>query len=70
MEARGEIRGGRFIAGYVGEHFALPEAIEALRASRRAGDDGVTIEVAQYDPLHFAAKLMPGGLAQPLRFVS
>jgi ATP-dependent Lhr-like helicase len=70
MEARGEIRGGRFIAGYVGEHFALPEAIEALRASRRAGDDGVTIEVAPYDPLHFAAKLIPGALPQPLRFVS
>jgi ATP-dependent Lhr-like helicase len=70
MEARGEIRGGRFIAGYVGEHFALPEAIEALRASRRAGDDGVIIDVAPYDPLHFAAKLIPGAVVEPLRFVS
>ena len=37
MEARGEIRGGRFVAGFVGEQFALPEAIEALRAARRTG---------------------------------
>jgi ATP-dependent Lhr-like helicase len=38
MEARGEIRGGRFIAEIVGEQFALPEAIEALRAARRNMD--------------------------------
>ena len=37
MEARGEIRGGRFVAGFVGEQYALPEAIEALRAVRRSG---------------------------------
>ena len=35
MEARGEIRGGRFVAGFVGEQYALPEAIDALRAARR-----------------------------------
>ena len=35
MEARGEIRGGRFVAGYVGEQYALPDAIDALRAVRR-----------------------------------
>ncbi len=40
MEARGEIRGGRFVSGYVGEQFALPEAIEALRAARRSGRRG------------------------------
>jgi len=39
LEARGEIRGGRFINGFVGEQFALPEAVEALRAVRREGDD-------------------------------
>ena len=38
MEARGEIRGGRFVAGYVGEQYALPDAIEALRAARRNGE--------------------------------
>jgi ATP-dependent Lhr-like helicase len=70
MEARGEIRGGRFIAGYVGEQFARPEAIDALRAARRAGDAGEVIDVAAYDPLHHAAKLMPGVVVQPLIAVS
>ena len=40
MEARGEIRGGRFVAGFVGEQFALPEAVDALRAVRRAAPSG------------------------------
>jgi ATP-dependent Lhr-like helicase len=38
LEARGEIRGGRFVAGFVGEQFALPEAVEALRAGRNSGE--------------------------------
>ncbi len=54
MEARGEIRGGRFVHGFVGEQFALPEAIDALRASRRAADDGDLVRVGAYDPLHLA----------------
>ena len=37
MESRGEIRGGRFVAAFVGEQFALPEALELLRAVRRSG---------------------------------
>jgi ATP-dependent Lhr-like helicase len=36
LEARGEIRGGRFVAGFVGEQFALPQAVDALRAVRRS----------------------------------
>jgi ATP-dependent Lhr-like helicase len=40
MEARGEVRGGRFVAGYVGEQYALPEALDALRAARREGGTG------------------------------
>jgi ATP-dependent Lhr-like helicase len=70
LEARGEIRGGRFVAGYVGEQFALPEAIEALRASRRSGDADAAVDVAAYDPLHAAAKLLPGSMVRPLRSVS
>jgi ATP-dependent helicase Lhr and Lhr-like helicase len=70
MEARGEIRGGRFVAGYVGEQFAQPEAIEALRAARRSGDSDPAVEVAAYDPLHLAAKLLPGTMVRPLRSVS
>ncbi len=70
MEARGEIRGGRFVAGYAGEQFARPEAIDALRASRRNADHADVIEVAAYDPLHLAGKLLPGTLLRPLRSVS
>ena len=66
LEARGEIRGGRFVAGYVGEQFALPDAIDALRASRRSGDDGDIIAVTSYDPLHVTNGLMPGAPARPL----
>ena len=39
MEARGEIRGGRFVAGFVGEQFARPEALDLLRAIRRCEPD-------------------------------
>ncbi len=69
LEARGEIRGGRFVNGYVGEQFALPEAIEALRAARRtAGDDTEITAVSDYDPLRIAVALLPAAPApQPLR---
>jgi len=70
MEARGEIRGGRFVSGYVGEQFALPEAIDALRASRRNAEDGGVRDVAAYDPLHLAKTLMPGAPPRALRSVS
>src|SRR3989454_8954535 len=40
MESRGEIRGGRFVGGFTGEQFALPAAVEALRAMRRGGAGG------------------------------
>ncbi len=59
MEARGEIRGGRFVTGFVGEQFALPEAIDALRASRRAGEDGQEIRIGTYDPLQLAGVVLP-----------
>jgi ATP-dependent helicase Lhr and Lhr-like helicase len=58
MEARGEIRGGRFVAGYVGEQFALPEAIEALRAARRSEDE-IDVRVGAYDPLQLAGIILP-----------
>lgn len=60
MEARGEIRGGRFVSGFVGEQFALPEAIEALRASRRSGDDSDVVRVGTYDPLQLGGIILPG----------
>jgi ATP-dependent helicase Lhr and Lhr-like helicase len=38
MESRGEVRGGRFVAAFLGEQFALPEALDLLRAIRRTGE--------------------------------
>jgi ATP-dependent Lhr-like helicase len=70
MEARGEIRGGRFVAGYVGEQYALPDAIDALRAARRSADESDVLEVAAYDPLAVTNGLMPGAPPRPLRAVS
>ncbi|HTT62951.1 MAG TPA: DEAD/DEAH box helicase [Bryobacteraceae bacterium] len=60
MEARGEIRGGRFAAAFLGEQFALPEALDLLRAVRRAGESGDLPEAAPADPLHLAGVLLPG----------
>jgi ATP-dependent Lhr-like helicase len=60
LEARGEIRGGRFVSGMTGEQFALPDAVDRLREIRRspAGDRLVTISAA--DPLNLAGIVTPG----------
>jgi ATP-dependent Lhr-like helicase len=60
LEARGEIRGGRFVAGLVGEQFALPEALEALRAIHRAPRRGEVVRLSACDPLNLAGILTPG----------
>ncbi|MEK6348485.1 MAG: DEAD/DEAH box helicase [Burkholderia sp.] len=60
LEARGEIRGGRFVAGLAGEQFALPEAIPVLREIRRQPADGQWIAVSGADPLNLAGTLLPG----------
>jgi ATP-dependent Lhr-like helicase len=60
LEARGEIRGGRFVAGLVGEQFALPEAVETLRAIRRKGDEPEVVIVSAADPLNLVGILVPG----------
>ena len=59
-EARGEIRGGRFVAGLVGEQFALPEAVEAMRSVRRAEPTGEVLVVSACDPLNLAGVITPG----------
>ena len=59
-EARGEIRGGRFVANFVGEQFALPEAVERLRAIRRMGKDDEPIALSACDPLNLAGITSPG----------
>jgi ATP-dependent helicase Lhr and Lhr-like helicase len=63
MEARGEIRGGRFVAGFVGEQFALPEAVDALRAARRTGPESETVSLGAYDPLNLTGIILPGAVA-------
>ena len=65
LEARGEIRGGRFVAGFVGEQFALPEAVDALRAVRRSTDDTEPVLVAAGDPLNLVGILTPGARVSP-----
>ncbi|HEY8375284.1 MAG TPA: hypothetical protein VIK91_02295, partial [Nannocystis sp.] len=60
LEARGEIRGGRFVAGLQGEQFALPEATLALAALARVPRSGEEVEVAAVDPLNLVGILTPG----------
>ncbi|WP_339101866.1 DEAD/DEAH box helicase [Pseudomonas sp. G166] len=60
LEARGEIRGGRFVSGLAGEQFALPEAIPLLREVRRRPSDGSLVAVCGVDPLNLAGTLLPG----------
>jgi ATP-dependent Lhr-like helicase len=59
-EARGEIRGGYFIAGISGEQFALPEAIGSLRAIRKASPTGELITLSAADPLNLQGIVTPG----------
>jgi ATP-dependent helicase Lhr and Lhr-like helicase len=60
LEARGEIRGGRFVAGFAGEQFALPDAIGALREARRRPADDAFVSVSGADPLNLVGILTPG----------
>jgi ATP-dependent Lhr-like helicase len=59
-EARGEIRGGRFVAGFSGEQFALPEAVGLLRKTRREEKSGRLLAVCAADPLNLAGIVTPG----------
>ena len=61
LEARGEIRGGRFIQGLIGEQFALPEAIDQMRSLRRtAASEDPPLEIAAADPCNLQGILLPG----------
>ena len=66
MEARGEIRGGRFVDGFPGEQFALPLAIDALRSLRRESirKSAVTL-VSSADPLNLVGIITPGSKISP-----
>ena len=60
MEARGEIRGGRFVNGFVGEQYALPDAVESMRTVRRLPADKEPVIVSCTDPLNLVGILTPG----------
>ncbi|MFQ5850221.1 MAG: hypothetical protein ACE5JU_06480 [Candidatus Binatia bacterium] len=65
LEARGEIRGGRFVDGFIGEQYALPEAVEGLRAVRRGYTEGETVVISSPDPLNLVGILTPGPRVSP-----
>ena len=60
LEDRGEIRGGRFISGFIGEQFALPIAVESLRAMKSIPPSGEIITISAADPLNLAGIVVPG----------
>jgi ATP-dependent Lhr-like helicase len=60
LEDRGEVRGGRFVNGFLGEQFALPEAVESLRAVRNQPPNGETITISAADPLNLIGFIVPG----------
>ena len=60
LEDRGEIRGGRFVDGFMGEQFALPVAVESVRAMRKLEPTQGTITLSAADPLNLVGILVPG----------
>jgi ATP-dependent Lhr-like helicase len=60
LEDRGEVRGGRFVSGFLGEQFALPVAVESLRGQRNSPTSGELITVSAADPLNLVGIVVPG----------
>ena len=60
LEDRGDIRGGRFVTGFLGEQFALPIAVDSLRASRRSPGPPLPVTLSAADPLNLAGIIVPG----------
>jgi ATP-dependent Lhr-like helicase len=67
LEARGLIRGGRFVTGFVGEQFALPEALDLLRQVRKTSRSDEVITLSATDPLNLTGSIMPGARVPALR---
>jgi ATP-dependent Lhr-like helicase len=65
LEACGEIRGGRFVNGFVGEQFALPQAVDALREIRRKPANDETVLISAADPLNLLGIITPGPRLSP-----
>ena len=66
------MRGGRFVNGFLGEQFALPEAVESLRAMRNLQPTGETVTISAADPLNLVGIIVPGERVPAIsgRFVS
>ena len=60
MEARGTVRGGRFVTGFSGEQFAHPDAIDVLRTVRKQPRNGETTTISAADPLNLTGVILPG----------
>jgi ATP-dependent Lhr-like helicase len=60
LEDRGEVRGGRFVSNFLGEQFALPLAVESLRALRNLQPSSEIVTVSAADPLNLAGIIVPG----------
>lgn len=60
LEDRAEVRGGRFVSGFMGEQFALPMAVESLRAMRKIEPAGETVTISAADPLNLVGIILPG----------
>ena len=60
MEARGTIRGGRFVNGFSGEQYAVPEAVDLLRTVRKQQRTGETVTLFAADPLNLVGIVLPG----------
>jgi ATP-dependent Lhr-like helicase len=60
LEARGTIRGGRFVTGFSGEQYAHPDAIDVLKAVRKQQHSGETVQISAADPLNLTGIILPG----------
>jgi ATP-dependent Lhr-like helicase len=67
MEARGSVRGGRFVTGFVGEQYALPGAVDSLRQMRRRERSGESVRLSAADPLNLVGIALPGARIPALR---
>jgi ATP-dependent helicase Lhr and Lhr-like helicase len=72
LEDRGEVRGGRFVDGFLGEQFALPVAVESVRAARDRAPDDQVVTLSAADPLNLVGIIVPGDRVPAIsgRFVS
>jgi ATP-dependent Lhr-like helicase len=67
MEQRGTVRGGRFVTGFTGEQYALPDAVDALRRVRKLERTGEVVTVSGADPLNLVGVIVPGARVPAIR---